>query len=556
MAAMRWWMMAILAATLAAPPGLEGAARAASDPALEPEEDIGATTGESELIAALQTRLKELGLYRGRIDGRPGLMLELAIRDVQRSLGLAVDGEASTELLARLEGLTGQANALRQRLDELRTTQAREARELLASAPATRDLLEGPSGPIEVPTPPCPETIDLACVVGIALGALPQVAEPDRRDWVAAELARALTRAGDETTARRLVALIEDPRSIITALRDMAIALAEAGRAGDATAAADIVPAPTVRLEARVGAAMALLELGRGAEAARLVGPVIEELEVAALGGTGVVLLTSAATVMGADGDADAEARLLDRAESLARAIANSDDRDLVLGTLAQALAATGALERAGALVELIAVDGRRAPLYARLAAAAAASGEWRAAEDLIPRVAAPRYRAVAEAELAAAYGRAGLTDQGLLALAAAEATLEAMTPGFARSFAGASAARAAGALGDFARAATLAEAVGDNRLRAQAMAALAVLTADDAATAEPFARAAFAAAGKVIDPVERASARAELMGLGYGFEPWRAIVEDARDETNPWPRLRALAALAAIAARAIPPVE
>ncbi|MGH6717806.1 MAG: peptidoglycan-binding domain-containing protein, partial [Alphaproteobacteria bacterium] len=309
--------MAILAGALwAAPPDLDGMARAASDPASDPASEAAgaaiAEPGGAVLVTALQTRLKQLGLYRGRVDGRLGLLLELAIRDVQRSLGLAVDGRASAELLARLEGVTEQATALRQRLDALRTSQARQARELLARAPATRDLLDGPSEPIVVPTLPCPETIDLACVVGSALAALPLVAEPDRRDWAVAQLARALTRAGDEATARRLVAVIEDPRSIITALRDMAIALAEAGRAGDATAAADIVPAPTTRLEARVGAANALLDLGRRTEAALLVGPVLAEIESIALGGPGVVLLATAATVIGATGDTAAAARLLD----------------------------------------------------------------------------------------------------------------------------------------------------------------------------------------------------------------------------------------------------
>ncbi|MGH6719834.1 MAG: hypothetical protein ACREER_10990, partial [Alphaproteobacteria bacterium] len=185
---------------------------------------------------------------------------------------------------------------------------------------------------------------------------------------------------------------------------------------------------------------------------------------------------------------------------------------------------------------------------------AAAALGDWRAAQDLTARVVEPRFRAVAEADLAAAYGRAGLADQGLVALAAAESTVQAMAQGYARSFAEAGAARAAGVLGAFDRAATLAELVRDHRLRTQAMAALAVLAAGDAAAAERFARAAFTAAGQVIDPVERAATRAELMVQGYTFEPWRAIVEDAQAENDPWPRLRALAALAAVAARVIPP--
>ncbi|MEX2647696.1 MAG: peptidoglycan-binding domain-containing protein, partial [Alphaproteobacteria bacterium] len=98
---------------------------------------------DADLVRAVQRRLAELGLFRGPVDGRQSLALDIAVREAQRSLGLREDGLISPEFLARLEGVAEKAQALRRRLDEARERQSREARTLLAASPTTADLVGG-----------------------------------------------------------------------------------------------------------------------------------------------------------------------------------------------------------------------------------------------------------------------------------------------------------------------------------------------------------------------------------------------------------------------------
>lgn len=540
-----------------------GAAIVASAAAL-PEPGVASSEGtapegsdeDAELIRAIQARLGELDLYAGPIDGRPSLTLEFAIRDAQKALGLPEDGLPSEDLLAHLGGITERAEALRQRLDAIRERQSQEARRLLLGSAATRDLVAMPTPGSAMddvgPSPPCGAAVDLGCVVGPLLETLALIDDTDRRDWVLANLARALTRAGRAEDARRLIARIDDPRTIVTALRDMAVAHAEAGRATAAAAAADIAPAPTTRLEARVGAAAALQALGDRESAASVIAPVVDELDALADDATGIVLLADAAGVVAGLGDAAVAGRLLERAERIARTLATAQDHDLALGTVAQSLAEHGSIARARGLVEAINDPWRRAPLFARVAASAADRGSWLDAEDLVGRVREPRYRAVAEAELAGAYGRAGRVAGGLVMLEAAEASAARVPRGFARSFARSSIAVAASDLGLWDRAAASADAVDDDRLRAETLAKLAadLRAAGVPARADTLDLAASQAAHAIVDPVERAAARAERLVAGDVTERWDTIVAETVAVEDAWQRLRGLTALATIAAR------
>ena len=55
----------------------------------------------------MQTLLADLGFDPGVADGVSGAKTRQAIRDYQRRLGLAVDGQVSAQLLTHLRSVTG-----------------------------------------------------------------------------------------------------------------------------------------------------------------------------------------------------------------------------------------------------------------------------------------------------------------------------------------------------------------------------------------------------------------------------------------------------------------
>ncbi|MEX2650041.1 MAG: hypothetical protein WD673_13610, partial [Alphaproteobacteria bacterium] len=400
---------------------------------------------------------------------------------------------------------------------------------------------------------PCPERVDVACTVGPTLRAVRLIDDSDRRDWILAALARALTRAGHAAEARDLVKGIVDPRTILSTLRDMVAAHGAAGDEAAALRAADAIPDARLRLEALIGAAAALVQAGQPAAAMRLLAPVLDSGALPDAGGMGMASLAEAAGVAADAGDHEAAAMLLARAEALSGSLLVEQDRDLALGQLAEAQAGIGAIGAATSTAGAIDDAWRRAPLFAVLAAAAARHRQWAQAEDLVGRITEARYRAVAEANLAALYGRAGLGAEALRMLDAAEATALAVPRGFARNFALAAVALVALDLVGPARSDALARAVPDARLRAETLidAATTARGKGEAVSATTYLHAAMDAAGAIRDPVERAATRARLAVAEAGIEPWSVIVSDAASIDDPWQRARALVALAAIASQA-----
>ena len=57
-------------------------------------------------VAALQSRLTEMGFNCGRVDGIFGEMTEVAVKDFQKSVGASVDGKCGPATLTALIRLT------------------------------------------------------------------------------------------------------------------------------------------------------------------------------------------------------------------------------------------------------------------------------------------------------------------------------------------------------------------------------------------------------------------------------------------------------------------
>jgi N-acetylmuramoyl-L-alanine amidase len=57
-------------------------------------------------VAALQSRLTEMGFHCGRVDGIYGLMTERAVKEFQKSVGVAIDGKCGPATIIALLRLT------------------------------------------------------------------------------------------------------------------------------------------------------------------------------------------------------------------------------------------------------------------------------------------------------------------------------------------------------------------------------------------------------------------------------------------------------------------
>ena len=62
-----------------------------------------APTADEKTLARVQSALKELGLYSGEVDGLSGPKTRQAISNYQKTIGIAVTGEVSAELLDALD---------------------------------------------------------------------------------------------------------------------------------------------------------------------------------------------------------------------------------------------------------------------------------------------------------------------------------------------------------------------------------------------------------------------------------------------------------------------
>lgn len=84
------------ATTSEAAPAPQARPKAASDKALEPLPegimDLVDARYPSEL--GIQIALRKAGFYRGKVDGKIGLMTDQAVKDFQSANGLKVDGKA------------------------------------------------------------------------------------------------------------------------------------------------------------------------------------------------------------------------------------------------------------------------------------------------------------------------------------------------------------------------------------------------------------------------------------------------------------------------------
>ena len=392
----------------------------------------------SKLVTRIQKGLKEIGVFKGLVNGIFDASTEAAIRTYQRSKGMRPDGKATEILAGRIETETGVA-ALLKRLERVKRESMATARKALLSQPETRDLVTNREDEIADPTrdaSPCFRKPTVKCLLAEAAESAKAVSRNDKRDWALGELLAAQAKAGLAKEARITLGRIDDPRLILVSLRDIAEAQAQAGHAAEALEATAIIPDALKKVEAY--AAIAEIQAKRGDRAAtletiefigRTLGGVKSPVKRASFHArAGAVLIRIGETTGGQSS--------LDAATALANGQSQTEDRSLALRHVASALAEVGRPQDALDILRSVDKRGDKIPVLIAAATAQAKAGDAVEALDTAAIIDESRFRAIVLSRIASAQLRAGDAAAAQVTISMANSAIEDIEFPFARDFA------------------------------------------------------------------------------------------------------------------------
>lgn len=569
----------VLAFLLLASAGLLLAIAAAGTPAeaarpdpeptrIGPANGSGRAVKPSDLILRIQRSLAAIGLYEGRADGLINPETEAAIRKYQQTIGVPENGQPSEALAERLD--TGdRVNELLGKLEKAREENIRAARETLLASPATRDLVVDEIAERSDPTrdvAPCLERPTPECLLAEAVESSKGVADKEMRDWSLGEILAVQARGGFGQGARDTARRIRDPRLIMVALRDIAEAQAQGGFAAEATAAAEAIPDPQKRAEAYSAITDIFVRSGQPIHARDAAG----RLDAAARSLNNPLsktnLLARAAVAKFRAGESDAADRILAEAEALARAVPEAS----VGGALRYVATALADMRRTNESLRLLKDIPEKSDHTSVLVAAVtqeARAGNIATAHALAGTIGEAHHRASALAPIALAQSRADDRRAAATTLAIAVADTDRIAYPFAKSYALSRLALAQTEIASeeknktaraaaFTVAASLAEQIGDDSLRAQALWTIAASfdrngDADGARDIEQRADRATQQIKSRLDQSwmlgEIALARARRGETDAAKAIFRRSLEIAASIENAWGRARSFARLTAI---------
>jgi len=538
-------------------------------PKAAPEKPAKRKSGNA--VIRVQKALSEMGLYLGPINGHLNEETEAAIRIYQKNAGIRVDGKVSRQLWDLLNNAV-QVRSLLKRLDQARRSSKDKARRALLAHPATRDLVSEDNRERADPTrdpSTCFAEPTVRCLLDEASESVKAVFRPELRDWALGEVLVAQARAGLGQEAMSTAARIRDPRLIMVALRDIAEARAAAGYAEEALKAAAIIPDEEKRADAL--AAIAAIQVKRGdQEAARhTVARLIEETGEMNDPIKRISYRTRGATILAAAGDRTGAEAEIAEAEAVARAQQTDSDRSTALRYVAAALADMQRPGLALGFLDEIASSSERVSVLMSAATAQARAGDAAAALATADTIEAVRYRAVVLGRIAVAQAQQGARAASEATLELALAAVDEIDLPYARSYAVSRIALSMVRVGllaskkdnqadtaktAFNRAASIAERVDDDRLRAHTLWTIAAdqRRAGDEGDAKATESLADAATSEIKSKLTRVWMFAEIAidharkgEAEIGWEAFSRGLGVGEKIDNAWGRARALAKLA-----------
>ena len=492
------------------------------------------------LVQRIQVRLAELGIYEGPIEGEMNAETARAIRAYQRLANLPVDGTPTNALLSHLNSAAGSAHRLLQRLDDVRQDQIEAAR-------AALEEVFGPAGDDSGTRPPpdsetCYAAPTTGCLLQLAQEVAGGIEREDLRDWALSTIVQAFARTGDLAAAMNAARSIDDPRSALTAISAVTVVLAAEDRGDEAIELAERFPGPRLRNKAwRAVASAEALEgnIRQALRTARAIDVPRERLEA-------LIAIARAAALHGKTGKAMV---IAGQASEVAAEIDAAVLQDWARNELAALYAELGDLASARATAGEIHAAAGRVHVLCTIVTTGLSSLDRGAAEDLLEEASLLARTIPRRAERQQARGRLAAAHAALGEFETAQRHAAEIELGFTHAYAISRIAVAMGGTDDYREAIKLAQSIGDERLRVDAL-----LTISRARTELGDSRGA-ARAGEAVEEsvarirssMDRASvladlAVAEAIAGGDGRPLFIRALEELRSMTDPWSRARMLA--------------
>jgi tetratricopeptide (TPR) repeat protein len=509
------------------------------------------------LVSQIQRRLAAIGLYQGAVDGRLDFEVADAIRSYEKSVGLPITGEATQEILIHLEFSAGEAQELIHSLEETRHEQMEQAREALDESfgegwDEKRDLAGLPPTD-EIASPAdisalCFAQPTAACLLGEALVSVPRIERADFRDWALSEIVVSQAAVGPLETAIAAALMIEDPRSVVTALGAIALSLVESGRLDEALSTAQRIPDGAVRADSYSEIAIAHARAGNIETAHHMLAQIDRF-------GARIPVLTAIALAEHDRNNVPAAHAILNDAVAQARSIQVTQHRSWALAGLALTQVEAGDDAGAEHTIAFIEDAAGLASAFANLARVRAKAGDTHHTVSLLANATALIGTIDDRANRFQALSRIAIAQAEKGDFEIAYETIQQIEFGYAHTYTLSVVATVQAAAGEVEPALGLAAGISDDRLRVQTLWTIATLSAaeGEGARATKLRRQALAAARGITNTVDRlfiladlARAQARDGDLTGAHKTLHEVLDAVRPIENAWARARILGKAAA----------
>jgi len=515
-------------------------------------------------IEQAQILLKELGFYKGDIDGKPTKPSVEAVLKYQKKHKLKETGVFSPQLLQHLQNI-GRIQALIQRLEKVRTTRKEEARLALLSDPRTRLLLDPKKHQTADPTRDasvCFKTPTSVCLLNEAVESSRAVFEDDLRDWALGEILAAQVRIGLDQDAMKTAARIKDSRLIIAALTTIAKAHVKEGKLAEAVSSLDLIPVVERRLSVMLDIAQVYQDKGDIEKLNVTIKQIIASSEAIIALEKRLPLQIQAAEIL-AQNDKKKAQILLDNVTNSIRISTINGSKVTLLRHAASAMANIQYPEAALKALDELPDDETRIPVLMAATRSFLKMKRFDAALNTVKRISADRYRSVMFSDIAFALWQDGQHSTAHKILLKARTITNGILLPFAKNFALSQISNVMIVIArdtketKFANLAfTIISSISDGRLKARGLWDLA-----HAANLHGFSISnedIDSEAKLAINNIKSNFSRAWMLGdlasthhaLGENASAQKAFdmgLKTAQNLTNPWARSRALAKFGAV---------
>ncbi len=405
---------------------------------IEEPRDLASELGWRDVLAAIQRNLKQLGYYKGPIDGRYGHETRKAVDRYRRQNGI-IDKETMWPAVLIHMQVLGEALQVQKSLQAARIRQIDVAKTQLLKHSAARDLLA--SAPQKESADPthnpsiCFAAPTLRCLLDEALESIRGVTRDRYRNWALQDMIVVLAAAGMAEPMKDAIRRLTDARLVLVALRGAVAAMVAAGRMEDAEETLELMPDGADRVRALLEIAKGWAGQGDRSKSSEILARVSIELDSIKDARRESKLKADIAVVYAKTGN-------IDQARAILTVLATENtpkegklEADKV-SAIVNAYVELGDLDRALAILRKASPD--LTPRKGRIAVttAFAAKGEIKAALDMAEKIVSPRYRAVALCNAARKFAERGDIESTRTALTTAETSAPAIKGEFASDFA------------------------------------------------------------------------------------------------------------------------